>query len=90
MELNSKGPYPRKRNNILLLLVRFFVKLKIKHFHDEVMQNAKKCTKMCDACAQLLFCLLNLLFLTFLLPPRHWILKSLMFLAKKEELGDDI
>ena len=62
MELNSKGSYPRKRNNIFLLLVRLFVKLKIKHFHDVVMQNAKKCTKMCDACAQLLFCLLNLLF----------------------------
>ena len=45
---------------------------------------AETCAKMFDTRAKLLFCLLNLLM--FLLLLSHWILKSLMFHAKQEEV----
>ena len=51
----------RKRNKISLLLV--YVLHKISHFHVIVVQKmGMKCTRRCDACSKLLFCLLNLLF----------------------------
>ena len=44
-------------------LFRLSIKCKIRYSHIIVVQKmAKKCTKKRDACAKLMFCLLNLLF----------------------------
>ena len=69
----------RKWNKISSALVYVLHKTRHKAFsHRGCAKTRKKCTKKCDAHAKLLFCLLNIWFLTFLLRPCRWILKSLL------------
>ena len=80
LKLNSKGPYPSSEREIKFrrCLFTFSIKREIRHLHVVVvLKRQRKCTKKCNARAKLLFCLLNLLFFTFSLRSRRWILKSL-------------
>ena len=81
LKLNFKGPNSSSEREIKFRrwLFTSSIKREIRHFHVvSRAKTGKKCTKKCDAHAKLLFCLLNILFLTFLLCPCRWILKSLL------------
>ena len=65
LNLNSKGPYPSSEREIKFrrYLFTFSIKREIRHLHVVVvLKRPKKCTKICAARANLLFCLLNLFF----------------------------
>ena len=76
--MHSQRSIPKE--DIKTLPLRFAVSKihKTWPFHIVVLQRtAKKCAKIQNARAQLLFCSSNLLFVTFPLPPPSWSAKTL-------------
>ena len=84
--LNSKGPYPSSEieKKFCRCLLTFYIKREIRYFRVVVVQkrqrNIQKSVLHQKSC-----CFANyklLIFLTFSLPSRRWILKSLMYSPK--------
>ena len=86
LKINSKGPYPSCEGKIKFRCCLFAFSIKAFSSRRRRAITAKKCTKKCEALANLLFGVLNLIvFLKYSLLSGCWILKSLLVSRTNQE-----